>query len=237
LGSHSSLKERKIITNNISYINQLIRQAEIAAHRPEGIVKLLAVSKGQPSSKVEEAYTAGQRDFGENYLQEALAKIQTLKSLPLCWHFIGPIQSNKTHSIAHHFSWVHSVSRQKIAEQLNEARPVFMPPLNVCLQINFDDEETKSGIHPDQAINLASCILQLPRLRLRGLMLIPKPEADAQSQYHSFLRLPQLLNTLNQQLNINMDTLSMGMSNDLQAAIRAGSTMVRIGTAIFGKRT
>lgn len=214
----------------------MIHQAEIAAHRPEGDVKLLAVSKGHPCSKIQEAHSAGLHDFGESYLQEALAKIQILNTLPLCWHFIGPIQSNKAHSIAHYFSWVHSVSRQKIAQQLNEARPISMPPLNICLQVNFDDEKTKSGVAPEEAASLASYILELPRLRLRGLMLIPKPETDEQSQYLSFLRLSQLLDMLNQQLNIAMDTLSMGMSNDMQAAIRAGSTIVRIGTAIFGSR-
>lgn len=227
----------KIIIDNINHINQLIRQAEIASHRPKGDVKLLAVSKGHQSCEIEQAYRAGLRDFGESYLQEALAKIQTLSALPLCWHFIGPIQSNKTHGIAHNFSWIHSVSRQKIAQQLDMARPASMPPINICLQVNFDAEESKSGVTPDEIANLASYVLQLPRLHLRGLMLIPKPETDERLQYLSFLRLAQLLDTLNQQLNIAMDTLSMGMSNDMQAAIRAGSTIVRVGTAIFGKRT
>ncbi len=226
----------KIITDNILHIKQAIHQAEAASHRPEGAVKLLAVSKGHSSSKIEEAYAAGIRDFGENYLQEALAKIQTLKSLSVCWHFIGPIQSNKTNEIAHHFSWVHSISRQKIAQLLNDTRPASLPPLNVCLQVNFDDEKSKSGIAPDHVAELAAYVTQLPHLRLRGLMLIPKPETNEQLQYPSFLRLTHLLDTLNRQLNIAMDTLSMGMSNDMQAAIRAGSTIVRIGTAIFGKR-
>ena len=224
------------ITENIEHINRLIHQTELACHRPPNAVQLLAVSKHQTAAKIKEAFTAGLRDFGESYLQEAEVKILQLASLPLCWHFIGPIQSNKTTGIAAHFSWVHSLSRQKIAKQLNDQRPFSLPPLNVCLQINLDQESSKSGVSSDEAAELASFVLQLPRLQLRGLMLIPKPEVDEQCQYESFLRLTQLMQRLNQQLNINMDTLSMGMSHDMQAAIRAGSTMVRIGTAIFGVR-
>ena len=225
------------ITERIIEIKHRIHQAEIACHRRPGDVQLLAVSKGHPSQEIEQAYSAGLTHFGESYLQEALTKIRALAPRPICWHFIGPIQSNKTHAIASNFSWVHSVCRPKIALQLNDARPATMPRLNTCLQINFDDEETKAGIKPGHAAELATYILQLPRLHLRGLMTIPKPQTDEQQQYLSFLRLTQLLHTLNQQLNLSMDTLSMGMSNDLQAAIRAGSTMVRIGTAIFGDRT
>lgn len=215
----------------------MIHAAETTSHRAKGSVKLLAVSKGQSCQKIEQAYAAGLRDFGENYLQEAIAKIETLHALPLCWHFIGPIQSNKAKSIAQHFSWVHSVSSANVAQRLNEARPLSLPPLNICLQVNFDEEQSKSGLHPNKVQEVAAHIQTLPRLHLRGLMLIPKPQTNEQLQYRSFLRLTELLNTLNQQLNLSLDTLSMGMSNDLQAAIYAGSTIVRIGTALFGKRT
>ena len=225
------------IIERINTIKHLIRQEELSCHRQEGNVKLLAVSKGHSCSEIKQAFAAGLRDFGESYLQEAQPKIQALAALPLCWHFIGPIQSNKTHSIASHFSWVHSVSRHKIAQQLNDARTTSLSRLNVCLQLNFDEEETKAGISSAEAIELASYILQLPHLHLRGLMVIPKQQTDEHQQYLSFLRLTQLLHALNQKLNISMDTLSMGMSNDLQAAIRAGSTIVRIGTAIFGERS
>ena len=225
------------IVERIKSIKQLIHQEEIACHRQPEEVKLLAVSKGRSSAEIEQAFSAGLCDFGESYLQEAQTKIQALAALPLCWHFIGPIQGNKTHRIANNFTWVHSVSRQKIAQQLNEARPASMARLNICLQINFDDEETKAGVDPSEAAALAAYVLQLPRLHLRGLMIIPKPQADEQQQYLSFLRLTSLLHTLNTALNITMDTLSMGMSRDMQAAIRAGSTMVRVGTAIFGERS
>lgn len=224
------------ITTRINHIKQLIAQAEASCHRQQGEVKLLVVSKGHTSDEIKQAYTAGLHDFGESYLQEAESKIQTLAALPLCWHFIGPIQSNKTRGIANHFSWVHGISRSKIAQQLNDARPASMTRLNVCLQLNFDDEESKAGIAPEDAAALASYVLQLPRLHLRGLMVIPKQQTDEHQQYLSFLRLTRLLHTLNQTLNITMNTLSMGMSNDWQAAIRAGSTLVRIGTAIFGER-
>ena len=197
---------------------------------------MLAVSKGHSCAEIEQAYVAGLCEFGENYLQEALTKIRTLTEPSILWHFIGPIQSNKTYEIAQHFSWVHSVCREKVAQQLSDARPSSKPSLNVCIQVNLDDETSKSGVNVEDVAKLANYILQLPRLRLRGLMLIPKPQNDEQLQYLSFLRLKQLLDKLNQQLNLTMDTLSMGMSNDYKAAIRAGSTIVRIGTAIFGAR-
>ena len=224
------------ISERIHYLTQLIAQEECFCHRDPGSVKLLAVSKGHSSSEIEHAFEAGLSDFGESYLQEALIKINTLSELPLCWHFIGPIQSNKTDAIAHHFSWVHSVSRSKIAQRLNDARSASMQKLNICLQINMDKEDTKSGIPPEEAETLARYVLQLPQLDLRGLMMIPKPQPNDQEQYESFLRLAHLLHSLNQSLNISMDTLSMGMSHDFKSAIRAGSTMVRIGTAIFGDR-
>ncbi len=196
----------------------------------------MAVSKGQSCLSIEQVYAAGISEFGENYLQEALAKIQTLKHLKLCWHFIGPIQSNKAPDIAQNFSWVHSVSRYKIAQLLHDSRPHDMPPINVCIQVNLDDEKTKTGVTAEEVTPLASHILELPQLRLRGLMLIPQPQSDQQQQYLSFLRLKKRLEILNQQLNTTMDTLSMGMSDDFEAAIRAGSTIVRIGRAIFGER-
>ncbi len=225
------------IIEQVNSIQQLIRTTEISCQRPPGTVHLLGVSKGRTAEEIEQAYTAGLSDFGESYLQESLSKIQALATLPLCWHFIGPIQSNKTNPIANHFAWVHSVSRHKIALQLNDARPETLPPLNICIQVNLDDEETKAGIKPNDLAELAYYVLQLPRLHLRGLMAIPKRQLDEQQQYLSFIRLNQLLHTLNQQLNNCMDTLSMGMSGDMKAAIRAGSTMVRVGTAIFGGNT
>ena len=224
------------ISQQIKDLKQHIHQLEHSFHRQRGDVKLIAVSKGHPSLSIEQAFAAGIQDFAENYLQEAQAKMQALTKLSICWHFIGPIQSNKASSIARDFSWVHTVSRHKIAKQLNDARPESMAPLNVCLQVNIDNEETKAGVEPEKLAELASYVLQFPRLRLNGLMAIPKNQPDTHQQYSSFLRLKSLLQTLNQQLNIKLDTLSMGMSHDMPAAIHAGSTMVRIGTAIFGER-
>lgn len=224
------------ITTNLNAIHQVIRQAEWACCRPSGSVRLLAVSKQQPVEAITEVFDAGQHAFGESYLQEALLKIQALANLPIQWHFIGRIQRNKVKAIAQHFSWVHTVSRHDIAEGLNAARPLHIPPLNVCIQLNIDDEETKAGIHPADVAALASHILTLPRLILRGLMVIPKPEDNMDKQMASFLRVAECMHAINQQLNISMDTLSMGMSHDFETAIYAGSTMVRIGTAIFGER-
>ena len=225
------------IAQRLQDIKSVILQAELASNRPAGDVQLLAVSKKQPVAAIEQAYYAGQRAFGESYVQEALFKIKSLACLPIAWHFIGPIQSNKTKVIAKHFAWVHSVCRQKIVQQLQDARPDHLPALNICLQVNLDEEQSKSGLAADLVAELARFVLQLPRLHLRGLMIIPKPQDDPHQQYLTFLRLAHLLQTLNQQLDINMDTLSMGMSDDMQAAICAGSTIVRIGTAIFGVRS
>lgn len=225
------------IHQRITYIQQLIRSTAIACQRPPQDIQLLAVSKGHPASEIQQAYLAGLINFGESYLQEAQEKIQALANFPLCWHFIGPIQSNKTSGIARYFSWVHSVCRQKIALQLNEARSASLPPLNICIQVNLDQEKTKAGVQPQDIIELANFILQLPRLHLRGLMVIPRQQLEEPEQFSSLIRLTKLLQDTNQKLNISMDTLSMGMSGDLQAAIRAGSTMVRIGTAIFGEIT
>ena len=169
-------------------------------------------------------------------MQEALTKIQSLASLPLYWHFIGAVQSNKVPAIAQNFAWVHSVCRKKIAQLLNDTRPASLPSLNVCIQVNIDDSDTKSGIKPEFAADLAAYIRLLPRLHLRGLMVIPSPAPNEQQQYQTYLRMTDLLHTLNAELNLSMDTLSMGMTDDLSAAIRAGSTMVRVGRGIFGER-
>jgi len=199
-------------------------------------VKLLAVSKTRPATDVARLYKAGQRDFGENYLQDALLKQRLLAHLDIAWHFIGPIQSNKTRDIAHYFSWVHSVDRFKIAKRLSDQRPANLPALNVCLQVNVDEEETKSGFSLSELPEVIESILNLPNIRLRGLMAIPKADKPLAEQKASFKRLAMAKDALNQQFNLQLDTLSMGMSGDLQAAIAEGSTMVRVGTAIFGER-
>lgn len=224
------------LQHNLNQIKRLISQAALESNRAIDEVLLLAVSKQQSIDAIRTAYHLGISDFGESYFQEAQHKIDTLNDLPLCWHFIGPIQSNKTKGIARYFSWVHSVNREKIALQLNEYRPSNMEPLSVCLQINLIPEESKSGITPEEAADLAFTISQLPNLRLRGLMTIPPPQEDPQKQYHVFMQLNQLMHTLNHQLKLNMDTLSMGMSGDLTPAIKAGATIVRVGRAIFGER-
>lgn len=225
------------IADRIHSIQQLIRNSAKACQRSPQDIQLLAASKGQTIEAIQEAFAAGLIHFGENYLQEAQEKIQALEKLPLCWHFIGPIQSNKTQGIAKDFSWVHSVSREKIAIQLSEHRPRDLPALNVCLQVNLDNEKTKSGISPQQVGKLALLVKQLPNLKLRGLMAIPQPRSQEEQQYQSLLRLTALFDQLNKELGLSMDTLSMGMTDDLVAAIRAGSTFLRIGRAIFGERS
>ena len=227
---------RMSITERIAALQSIMREMEISYQRKPLSVHLLAVSKAQPTCAIEEAFAAGLCHFGENYLQEALPKIQKLATLPLTWHFIGAIQSNKAHAIAQHFSWVHSVTSLKVAQKLHDHRLDSQAPLNVCIQINIDNETSKSGIAPDLALDLAKNMIQLPRLRLRGLMVIPKPQQDNEQQFLSFLRVSHLLHELNAHLNRKLDTLSMGMSDDLAAAIRAGSTIVRIGRSIFGPR-
>lgn len=224
------------IGTNIATMKQLITQTELAAHREPGSVLLLAVSKQQSADSITRAFEQGQTHFGENYYQEALEKITQLKQLPICWHYIGPIQSNKTKGIAQHFDWVHSVNRIKIAELLNEYRPNELAPLNVCLQVNLIDEPSKSGIAVEQACELAHAVSQLPKLKLKGLMTIPPPQKNTQEQYELFLQLKQLMHEINKISGLKMDTLSMGMSDDLVPAIQAGSTIVRIGRAIFGER-
>lgn len=220
------------IAENIAKVGVRIREAAQASGRDFASVGLLAVSKTKPADAVRQAHDAGQRDFGENYLQEALEKQQALADLPLIWHFIGPIQSNKTRAIAEHFSWIHSVDRLKIAERLSAQRPEHLPPLNICLQVNVSGEASKSGCNPDDVAALAYAVTQLPNLKLRGLMAIPEPTDDPVEQRDAFARLRQLRDGL----PLDLDTLSMGMSHDLEAAIAEGATWVRIGTALFGAR-
>jgi len=223
------------IAVNLQAVRARIARAAQAAQRPAGDILLLAVSKTIPAERIAEAHAAGQRAFGENHVQEAVEKITVLATLPLDWHFIGPIQSNKTRLIAEHFSWAHSVEREKIAERLNAARPEGMAPLNVCIQVNVSGEATKSGVAPGDEAKLAEAIARLPRLRLRGLMAIPEPTADVMLQRRRFALLRELKDRLRARGRA-LDTLSMGMSDDFEAAILEGATIVRIGTAIFGKR-
>ena len=227
------------IADNIESVTRRIQKATIAAGRSEDSVKLLAVSKTKPALDVRAAAAAGQKAFGENYLQEAIDKMAELADLTeLEWHFIGPIQSNKTRQIAEHFDWVHSVDRLKVARRLSEQRPPTLAPLNVCLQVNIDDEASKSGCTPAQLPQLAADVAQLPNLRLRGLMAIPDPDQGDAGLRQSFRRLAGLLEQLSQELPRAeaLDTLSMGMSGDLELAIAEGATWVRIGTALFGSR-
>ena len=223
------------ILSNLQATREAIAQAAQAAQRGVADVRLLAVSKTFPAEAVREAYRGGQTAFGENYLQEALEKMEVLRDLPLEWHFIGPIQSNKTRAIAENFAWVHSVDRLKIAERLSAQRPAQLPPLNVCLQVNVSGEESKSGVAPSEVVRLAQAVACLPHLRLRGLMTIPAPAKDEAAQRAPFARMRALLEQLMSQ-GIMLDTLSMGMSYDYAAAIQEGATIVRIGTAIFGAR-
>lgn len=220
------------IAENISTLAERIHNAAQAAQRDPASIGLLAVSKTKPASDLREAYAAGLRDFGENYLQEALGKQTELSDLPLIWHFIGPIQSNKTRAIAEHFDWVHSVDRLKIAQRLSEQRPAELPPLNICIQVNVSGEASKSGCTPEDLPALAQAISDLPNIRLRGLMAIPEPTEDSDEQNAAFAA----VRSLQDQLNLPLDTLSMGMSHDLEAAIAQGATWVRIGTALFGAR-
>lgn len=220
------------IAKNIAKVATRIREAAQAVGRDPGTVGLMAVSKTQPTAAIREAHDAGLLDFGENYLQEALEKQAELADLPLVWHFIGPIQSNKTKPIAEHFDWVHSVDRLKIAQRLSKQRPAELPLLNVCLQVNVSGETSKSGCAPEDVPDLVLAIAALPNLRLRGLMAIPEPTDDVAEQHAAFARVRQL----QQQVDAELDCLSMGMSQDLEAAIAEGATWVRIGTALFGAR-
>ena len=220
------------IADNLSALAARIQRAAEAVGRDPAGVHLLAVSKTKPASAIREIHAAGVRDVGENYLQEALGKQQALGDLPLIWHFIGPIQSNKTKAIAEHFDWVHSVDRLKIAQRLSEQRPQGLAPLNICLQVNVSGEDSKSGCAPADLPALAHAVAALPNLRLRGLMAIPEPSEDRAEQEAAFATLRQL----QEGLDLGLDTLSMGMSHDLEAAIAQGATWVRIGTALFGAR-
>lgn len=216
-------------------VMNFIKLAEQQANRSPGSVKLLAVSKTWPASRLRELAEAGQIRFGENYLQEALQKIAELADLELEWHFIGPVQSNKTRDIAANFDWVESVDRLKIAQRLSDQRPTEKPPLNICLQVNIDDEASKAGVHADGLMELAAAVSQLKNIRLRGLMIIPAIAETVEQQLDAFARAQQLFSQLKTN-HATVDTLSMGMSADMQAAISQGSTMVRIGTALFGER-
>lgn len=223
------------ITSRLQSVKQRIEQAARACARDQASVQLLAVSKTRPADDIRQAHAAGQQAFGENYLQDALPKIAELADLSLEWHFIGAIQSNKTRDIAQHFDWVHTVERDKIARRLNDQRPEGAAPLNICLQVNISREESKAGVSPDEVLPLARAVSRLPNLRLRGLMAIPAASHDVETQRAAF----RALRECQQQLvaeGFELDTLSMGMSDDLEAAIAEGSTMVRIGTAIFGPR-
>lgn len=223
------------ISENLMAVRARIARACAAAGRDTGAVSLIAVSKGHDALAIEQAVAAGQADFGENYVQEALVKLEKIPREGLTWHFIGPIQSNKTKSIAEHFDWVHAVDRLKIAGRLSAQRPNYLPPLNVCVQVNISDETSKSGCAPQDTLALCRAVAVLPRLKLRGLMAIPAPLEDGGDPRIPFRRLRQLFEQI-RQAGLELDTLSAGMSDDLEAAIAEGSTLVRIGTAIFGPR-
>ncbi|MDN3523901.1 YggS family pyridoxal phosphate-dependent enzyme [Halomonas sabkhae] len=209
-----------------------------AARRPEGEARLLAVSKTKPAAMIREAWGLGLREFGENYVQEALDKQAELDDLSdIVWHFIGPLQTNKSRSVAEHFSWVHSIDRERLARRLDAQRPATLPPLNVCLQVNISNEASKSGVTLDELPALAACVQALPNLQLRGLMAIPAQYDDPDAQRRPFRQLREALDALREHLpEAPLDTLSMGMSNDMEAAVMEGATLVRLGTAIFGTR-
>ena len=224
------------IANNLANVQQRIASAAENAQRDPQTIALLAVSKTKPIEMIEEAYAAGQRCFGENYLQDALPKIEALGELDIEWHYIGRIQSNKTRPIAENFSWVHAIDSVKHAQRLNEQRPDNLPPLNCCIQLNLSGEDRKGGIQPDTLIETATAFNDLPHCRLRGLMTMPDPDSSAEQQQAVFHQLADCLSELSN-LGFSVDTLSMGMSGDLEMAITEGSTMVRIGTDIFGARS
>ncbi|WP_026377450.1 YggS family pyridoxal phosphate-dependent enzyme [Aestuariibacter salexigens] len=226
----------KTIAERLKTARDYIERTTIDAHRPTKSVQLLAVSKTKPVSDIEQAYEAGQRLFGENYVQEGVDKVQALEHLSdIEWHFIGPLQSNKTRLVAEHFDWFQALDREKIARRLHEQRSPHKSPLNVTIQVNIDDEHSKSGVSPDDVMALADAIQQYPRIVLRGLMAIPKADSSDAQQYASFSNMLALFERLKQQYQ-TADTLSMGMSSDWQQAIIHGSTMIRLGTAIFGPR-
>ena len=227
-----------VLAESLAAARQRLADALSRAGRPVADARLLAVSKTKPAEMIREAWHLGQRDFGENYVQEALEKQQVLADLEdIVWHFIGPLQSNKTREVAEHFAWVHSVDREKIARRLNDQRPEALPPLEVCLQVNISGEASKSGASLEALPALAEAVLALPRLRLRGLMAIPAPAEGLAAQREPCARLRQALEALRERFpEAPLDTLSMGMSDDLEAAVLEGATLVRLGTAIFGAR-
>lgn len=225
------------IANNLQLVRSRINAACSRLGRPVDSITLLAVSKTFPAPAVREAFDAGQRWFGENYVQEAIDKIQALADLrdQLTWHLIGPLQSNKTRVVAEHFDWVQTVDRLKIAQRLSEQRPAHLPPLQVCVQVNTSGEASKSGVEPGEALALAQAVAALPRLRLRGVMALPAPSPDPQVQAAALAQVRVVFEQLTA-AGLPLDTLSMGMSSDLEAAVEQGSTLVRVGTAIFGHR-
>jgi len=223
------------VASNLTAVTDRIRVAEHQAHRTPQSVTLLAVSKTKPAALIEAASAAGQRCFGENYAQEAVEKAEALKHLNLEWHFIGPIQSNKTRGLATHMDWIHTVEREKIARRLNDQRPDDMAPLNICLQVNISGEASKAGILSTEVLTLADAISALPKLRLRGLMAIPAPSEGIDAQRRPFKALKDIWDELKGTYP-ELDTLSMGMSGDLEAAVLEGATIVRIGTDVFGAR-
>lgn len=226
------------LAESLAEVRQRLVDALSAAERPATDARLLAVSKTKPAALIRDAWHLGQREFGENYVQEALTKQPELADLDgIVWHFIGPLQSNKTREVAEHFAWVHSVDREKIARRLNDQRPEGLPPLEVCLQVNISAEPSKSGVSLAELPALAEAVLAMPRLRLRGLMAIPAPGDDMAAQREPFARLREALEALQERFpEAPLDTLSMGMTGDLEAAVQEGATLVRVGTAIFGER-
>jgi pyridoxal phosphate enzyme (YggS family) len=233
----SQANKLMVLANRVTQVRERIANACQTYGRRVEDVHLLAVSKTQVSSEIEAAYGHGLCHFGENYLQEAFPKIMSLQHLPLCWHFIGHIQSNKTAIIAQHFDWVHSVASLRIALRLSQQRPAHLKPLQITLQVNIDQGTHKSGVLPTQVEDLARAVIELPKLRLRGLMAIPEAYAHFDEQKSVFERLAALLTQLRAKGLPDLDTLSMGMSDDLEAAIAAGATWVRVGSAIFGSRS
>lgn len=234
------LESSAVLTSNYQAVVKQITAACQASHRAVQDVTLLAVSKKHSSSAIQSVYDLGHTSFGENYVQEGVDKVETLQDNSIDWHFIGPLQSNKSRLVAQHFNWLHTLDKEKLANRLNEQRPNELEPLNVLIQVNISAQDSKSGISLDEVNALASCIVKLPNLKLRGLMCIPAPQDDKQlrteflAMQNKFL---QMQKQYNDQSTVQIDTLSMGMSSDLSLAIECGSTLVRIGTAIFGKRT
>jgi len=224
------------VTENLRKIRDLLAISAVEAERDPQTVKLLAVTKKQPLDEILAAASLGQRDFGENTVQEGLDKILATAESGLTWHFIGHLQSNKTRAVAENFDWVHSIDKLKVAKRLSQQRPAALPPLNVCLQVNIDEEPGKSGISIDETPELAAACMELSQIRLRGLMCLPRIRTEFEDQRRPFARLRQLAGTL-RDMGIDTDTLSMGMSADFRAAIFEGATIVRIGTALFGERT